>query len=178
MPKTRSNISCIKATVIAGKAKIISKDTIKVIQVKTGNRIIFMPGARILIIVTIKFREAEREATPKICRPMIQKSVPAPVNSVPVIGAYPNQPIAGTKSFLPAVAPEAVNNPNISKACKIQPKLITKAPATKAHKLKALILGKATSRAPICKGTKKLKNAAFKGIIAKKIIVVPCIVNN
>ena len=55
---------------------------------------------------------------------------------------------------------------------------MTKAPATNAHKLKALILGKATSLAPICKGTKKLKKAAFNGMIAKKIMVVPCIVNN
>ena len=66
---------------------MINRETIKVIQVKTGSRIIFKPGARILMMVTMKLKEAEREATPRICRPIIQKSVPAPVNSLSVIGA-------------------------------------------------------------------------------------------
>ena len=38
--------------------------------------------------------------------------------------------------------------------------------------------GKATSRAPICSGMKKLKNIALSGMTARKIIVVPCIVNS
>ena len=42
----------------------------------------------------------------------------------------------------------------------------------------ALRRGKATSRAPISSGMKKLKNIALSGITARKIIVVPCIVNS
>ena len=72
---------------MAGKAKIISKETTKVIHVKTGSRIIFTPGARMFIIVTIKLKDADIEATPRICKPIIQKSVPAPVNSLLVRGA-------------------------------------------------------------------------------------------
>ena len=92
---------------MAGNAKTIKRETTNVIQVKTGMRIIFIPGARILIIVTTKFIAADSEAIPRICRPIIQKSVPAPVKFIPVIGAYPNHPIAGTKSFIPAVGPLA-----------------------------------------------------------------------
>ena len=51
------------------------------------------------------------------------------------------------------------------------------APATKVHSEKAFSRGKATSRAPICNGMMKLKNAAPRGMTARKIIVVPCIVN-
>ena len=46
------------------------------------------------------------------------------------------------------------------------------------QRLIALRRGKATSRAPISSGTKKLKNMALIGITARKIIVVPCIVNS
>jgi len=73
--------------VIAGNANTISRDTINVIQVKTGSRIIFMPGARMLIMVAMKFIDALKEAMPRICRPMIQKSVPTPVNWRSVNGA-------------------------------------------------------------------------------------------
>jgi hypothetical protein len=51
------------------------------------------------------------------------------------------------------------------------------APATNVHREKAFRRGKATSRAPICSGMMKLKNAAESGMTARKIIVVPCIVN-
>jgi len=79
---------------------------------------------------------------------------------------------------MPAVGPEAVNQPSSPNACISQLKLSTSAPATKVHRLKLLMRGKATSRAPICSGTRKLKNAAFKGMTARKIIVVPCMVNS
>ena len=72
---------------MAGKAKIMSKDVTSVIHVNTGMRIIFIPGARMLIIVTVKFIAAVSDAIPRIWRPIIQKSVPAPVNLIPVIGA-------------------------------------------------------------------------------------------
>ena len=63
---------------MAGKAKMIRIETISVVQVKIGMRIIFMPGARKLKIVTMKLNEAAMEATPRICRPSIQKSTLRP----------------------------------------------------------------------------------------------------
>ena len=51
------------------------------------------------------------------------------------------------------------------------------APARKTQKAKAFSRGKATSRAPICSGMMKLKNAFDSGMIARKIMVVACIVN-
>ena len=46
-----------------------------VIQVNIGMRIRFMPGARMLMIVMMKLNAAASEATPRICRPSIQKSM-------------------------------------------------------------------------------------------------------
>ena len=45
-------------------------------------------------------------------------------------------------------------------------------------RLNAFSRGNATSRAPICSGMRKLKNAADSGMTTRKIIVVPCIVNS
>ena len=67
-----------------------------VIHVNTGSLIIVRPGARMLRMVVMKLNEPAREAIPRICKPMIQKSVPMPVsNCFEVNGAYPNQPMAG-----------------------------------------------------------------------------------
>ena len=46
----------------------------RLIQTNIGIRIIFMPGARRLMIVTKKLTAAASEAMPRIWRPMIQKS--------------------------------------------------------------------------------------------------------
>ena len=51
---------------MAGKARMMRKLTINVIQVKTGSLIMVMPGARILIIVVMKLNEASSEARPRI----------------------------------------------------------------------------------------------------------------
>ena len=40
------------------------------IQVNIGMRISVMPGARRLMIVTMKLNAAASDATPRICRPM------------------------------------------------------------------------------------------------------------
>ena len=58
--------------VMKGKESTMRKDVMSVIHTKTGNRIIVMPGARMLMIVTMKFSEAAIDATPRSCRPMIQ----------------------------------------------------------------------------------------------------------
>ena len=78
-PKARSNMSSMSATVMAGKARMISTEVTRVIQVKTGRRIMVMPLARMLMIVQMKLKEAASEAMPRIWMPMIQKSVPTPV---------------------------------------------------------------------------------------------------
>ena len=58
----------------AGKARTIRTEVISVIQMNIGIRISVMPGARMLMIVTKKLNAAAIDATPRICRPRIQKS--------------------------------------------------------------------------------------------------------
>ena len=68
-------MSSTRAIVMAGNDKMIRNAVISVIHVKTGRRIIVMPGARRLMMVTMKLREPMTEETPRICRPMTQRSV-------------------------------------------------------------------------------------------------------
>ena len=60
---------------MAGKANTSRNDVMSVIQVKIGIRISDMPGARMLMIVTRKLNAPASDATPRICRPSIQKSM-------------------------------------------------------------------------------------------------------
>ena len=53
------------AMAIAGRASTRRKLVTKAIQVNTGKRIIVRPGARKLMIVTIKFSEATMEEMPR-----------------------------------------------------------------------------------------------------------------
>ena len=66
MPKMRSRPSMMQATVRAGKAKIIKMLVQSPVQVKSGMRIKVMPGARSLMIVTIKLMPVRVEPTPEI----------------------------------------------------------------------------------------------------------------
>jgi len=66
VPKNRSNISRINATVMTGNAISSSTWVMKLIQVNIGIRISFMPGARMLMMVTKKFSAAAIEAMPRI----------------------------------------------------------------------------------------------------------------
>ena len=96
IPKKRSNINSMSATVITGNASTSRNEVTRVIHVKSGIRISDMPGARILTIVTMKLKAAASEAMPSTCRLTAQKSMPWPgLKSLPVIGAYPNQPALG-----------------------------------------------------------------------------------
>ena len=63
---------------ITGKANTKRIAVMKLIQVNRGRRIIVIPGALILITVTIKLNEAANEAIPRICKLIIQKSIPVP----------------------------------------------------------------------------------------------------
>jgi hypothetical protein len=72
VPNCRSIISSTSAIVMAGKERMIRKEVTSVIHVNTGSRIIVMPGARMLMIVTMKFSEAAIDATPRSCSPITQ----------------------------------------------------------------------------------------------------------
>jgi hypothetical protein len=61
---------------MTGKASTMSVETTSVIHVKTGNRIMLMPGARRFRIVTRKLKPAASEPIPRIWRPKSQKSMP------------------------------------------------------------------------------------------------------
>ena len=72
VPKLRSIMTSTSAIVMKGKERTIRNEVNRVIQVNTGRRIMVRPGARMLMIVTMKFREAAIEATPSNCSPMTQ----------------------------------------------------------------------------------------------------------
>jgi hypothetical protein len=95
-----------------------------------------MPGARMLSTVTMRLIAPVSDAMPVICRPRLQKSTPCVgENNAFAFGWYMNQP--------PSAAPP--RNHDVFK----------KMPPNKKHqKPNALRRGKATSRAPICNGTK------------------------
>ena len=78
VPKCRSNSTCASATVMTGRASSSSTLVISAVQVNSGMRMAVMPGARRFTMVAMKLMEAIREARPRICRPITQKSVPWP----------------------------------------------------------------------------------------------------
>ena len=124
------------ATVMTGIANSSRNCTTRIIQVKIGIFISFMPGARMLRMVTIRLIAPVSEAMPVICRPSTQKSMPwLGENSALAFGWYMNQP--------PSAAPPRNHD------------VFRKMPPNRKHqKPNALMRGKATSRAPICSGTK------------------------
>ena len=78
----------MSATVMTGKASTSRKDVMSVIHVKSGIRISDMPGARMLIMVTMKLKAAASDAMPSTCRLIAQKSMPCPgLYWIPVMGA-------------------------------------------------------------------------------------------
>ncbi len=103
---------------------------------KIGIFISDMPGARMLMMVTIRLIAPVSEAIPVICRPSTQKSMPlVGEKGTDELGAYMNQP--------PSAAPPRNHD------------VFRKRPPNRKHqKPNALMRGNATSRAPICSGTK------------------------
>ena len=133
--KERWNIRRNSATVMTGMANSSRNCTTMTIQVKIGTFIRLMPGARMLMTVTMRLIAPVREAIPVIWRPSAQKSTPlVGEKATEEFGAYMNQP--------PSAAP-----PRIHEVLRNSP------PKRNAQKPKALMRGKATSRAPICRGT-------------------------
>ena len=68
----------ISPAVSTGAARITSSDVARMLHVKTGIRIIVIPGARIRRIVTMKLMPPRIEAVPTMMRPAIQRSWPVP----------------------------------------------------------------------------------------------------
>ncbi|CAB4724808.1 unannotated protein [freshwater metagenome] len=135
-PKPREKLSRNSATVMTGIANTSRNCTTIIIQVKMGILNRLMPGARMLMQVTMRLIAPVSEAMPVIWSPNAQKSTPCPGENILVeFGAYMNQPPS---------APPPRNQDRLTKI----------APATKVQRPNALILGNATSRAPICSGTK------------------------
>ena len=65
VPNSRSKSSWMSATVRTGSERMSRNATTSVIQTKTGSRIIVMPGARMLMMVTAKFSAAISDETPE-----------------------------------------------------------------------------------------------------------------
>ena len=72
VPNWRSIMTSTSAMVMKGKDRTMRKEVTSVIQTNTGSRIMVIPGARMLMIVTMKFSEAAMDATPSNWRPMTQ----------------------------------------------------------------------------------------------------------
>ena len=103
----------------------------KVIQVSSGIRISFMPGALRFTIVVMKFTPPMIELTPRIERPSTQKSTLLPgENCLDVRLAYPTQLVFGAI-------------PNSQLEFRKMP------PNKKIQNERAFSRGKAMSRAPI-----------------------------
>ena len=135
-PNSRWNISSTSATVITGMANSSRNWMTSTIHVNTGMRISDMPLVRMLSAVTIRLMAPVCEAMPVIIRPRAQMSMPlVGENGTLEFGAYMNQP--------PSAAPPRIHD-----------ELRTGAPNRKDQKPKALMRGKATSRAPSCSGRK------------------------
>ena len=75
-PKLRWKLSSTSATVITGTANTSRNCTTKIIQVKIGMRISFMPGARMFRIVTMRLMEPVSDAMPVMSSDIVQKSTP------------------------------------------------------------------------------------------------------
>jgi len=122
-------------------------------QTKSGVRSIVIPGARILIIVVIKFMEAMIEDAPAKWREKIARSTqPPPWATGPERGGYTVHPVPTPLSF-PAEVKRSIKEGGIS------------------QNLIFFIRGNAISGAPIMRGTSQFPNPPIIiGITIKKII--------
>jgi hypothetical protein len=77
---SRSKLSRNRATVMTGMAKSSRNWATRLIHTKMGIRIRLMPGARMLMTVTIRLMAPVSEAMPRICRPKAQNSMLWPGN--------------------------------------------------------------------------------------------------
>ena len=127
-----SMISALVRTGVAIRTRTLVTRTV---QTMIGIRNSVTPGARILKIVTRKLMAPRMELVPIRVRPMIQRSVPVPLNWAPERGGYSVQPEA-------AAPPETRN-----------PEAISRPPRGSSQNDSALMRGNAMSGAPIMSGT-------------------------
>jgi hypothetical protein len=76
--KLRSKNTMIMAAVMIGIANTVRNATTNIIQVNTGMRISVMPGARKLMMVTMKLMAVAVDPIPSNTMPATQKSGPCP----------------------------------------------------------------------------------------------------
>ncbi len=76
VPNSLSASTIARAAARKGEARTTRKAVIRIDQVKSGIRKSFMPGARMLMMVTRKLTPPSMELTPSTCSPRIQRSWP------------------------------------------------------------------------------------------------------
>ena len=69
VPKVRSRMSSRNAMVRGGNAKMIMNEVMSIIHAKTGMRIMVMPGARMLTMVTMRLSAVAVVPIPLMKRP-------------------------------------------------------------------------------------------------------------
>src|SRR5579864_9417073 len=123
-----------------------------VAHTNSGMRVHVMPGARILMIVTKKFRPVIVLDTPM--RKIAMHHMLVPNDSSRLIGGYSVQPASGApQRKLPKSRMPAGGN---------------------SQKLNMFSHGNATSRAPICSGMMRLPNAPVRiGMMTSQTIAEP-----
>jgi hypothetical protein len=160
-PKIRSLAAANIAAARTGKAIRMRRLVMSVFQEKIGRRHIVMPGARIVMIVVMKF------TAPKM--------VPKPLMPSPTIQRFP--PTPGEKEAL--ASGWYANQPNEAAPCGVRkPATAMRDPKRKSHSAKAFRRGNATSGAPICRGRIAFAKPAKSGVANISSITVPCIVKS
>src|SRR5690349_2864763 len=96
VPKCRSDSSKVMATDNDGVAKSTIDEVTIIVHTNMGSWVSFIPGARMLMVVTRKLIAPSSEEAPSKCRPRIQKSIFRPgSNRIVVSGGYDVQPPLG-----------------------------------------------------------------------------------
>src|SRR3990170_1882000 len=89
---TRSNITKNCEPAMNGVAITTSREVVKFAQTSSGMRQNVMPGARIVMIVTRKFRAVAIDDAPANCTPIVKNC--CPIGTSVDSGAYGVQPVA------------------------------------------------------------------------------------
>ena len=147
----------IRAPESTGSASSSRIAVMKSAQTVSGSRKKVMPGARMLMIVVMKLTDVSSEESPRIRSESAHNVCPRVWTMES--GAYEVQPDCAA--------------PPVTK----KDQMMMTAAGTAVQKESMFRVGNAMSRAPIWIGTTKLPNAPIKiGMIAKKIMIVACIV--
>src|SRR2546423_5544978 len=169
VPMRWSDNSRMPAASKTGKDSSAMPAEVNHAQQVSGNRQGVIPGARILNTVVMKLIEPSSDATQKIKMLDSQSTTPVPCPG-PVIspsalnGGYIVHPAIGPMTFGAETKKAASSTSNDTKVSQNDSMLST---------------GKAISRAPICRGKKRLPKPLCGAVVStKKIMIVPCIVTS